>query len=215
MPSRPLQLSYEGDGLKCEFLLMTVGERGAPGQKQKKTRASANAKAPRQQELEATASRATSRAASRAASHAPTPALQPTPARQDAPMPSLRPSATLASQRPPPPAFDDDSLFVPMDNDNQWEPVKLNEDEDEENARLEWDASAPPVSPSMILSTLGRNQSADQIQNPSAMNMRSMMSRQPDSNGPVAEESDQSQAQSYLEPTQRLSGVRKFGLFGD
>ncbi|KAI0128721.1 Rad9-domain-containing protein [Xylariales sp. AK1849] len=185
LPSRPMQLSYDGDGLKCEFLLMTVGERGAPGQKPNKTRA--NAKVSRPQQLEAAASRATS--------HAPTPALQPTTARQD-PMPSLRPLTTRLSQRPPPPAFEDDSLFVPMDNDNQWEPVDLEEDgENEENGRLEWDASAQP--------------------NPSAPNMRSVMAQQAAINGSMALEPGQAQTPSQFEPTQRLSQVRKFGLFGD
>lgn len=143
LPSRPMQLVYDGDGVKCEFLLMTVGERGAPGQKTNK--AKAKAKAPRAQQLEATASRGTS--------HAPSPAprtsAQPPVARQHT-MLSLRPSASHLSQRPPPPTYDDDSLFVPQEDDHQWDPVNLHEDEhedDEENARLEWDASAQPVCP--------------------------------------------------------------------
>jgi cell cycle checkpoint control protein RAD9A len=41
-----------------------------------------------------------------------------------------------------------------MDNDNQWEPVNLDEDEDdEENARVGWNASPQPVStdiPSLV-----------------------------------------------------------------
>ncbi|ORY68503.1 Rad9-domain-containing protein [Pseudomassariella vexata] len=138
MPSRPMQLRYDGDGVQCDFLLMTVGERGAPGQQRTK-RSKANAKVSRQQQLESATSRATS--------HAPTPAPQPIPAPRQVPMPSLRPSMQFPSQRPPPPAFDDDdSLFVPQDNDNQWDPVNVNEEDDEEeNARLEWGASAQPV----------------------------------------------------------------------
>ncbi|KAH8673742.1 Rad9-domain-containing protein [Xylariales sp. PMI_506] len=185
-PSRPMQLSYDGDGIKCEYLLMTVGERGATGQRNKKARI--NAKAPRAQQLEASASRATS--------HAPTPL--PTPLRQD-PMPSLRPSLVRPSQRAPPPPFEDDSLFVPMDNDNQWEPVNLNEDEDEEeNARLEWDASAQP--------------------NPSALNMRSVIAQQNaavDDNETTMQTPSQLRPEGSLEPTQPLSQVRKFGMFGD
>ena len=139
LPSRPMQLVYDGDGVKCEFLLMTVGERGAPGQKTDK--AKAKTKALRAQQLESTASRANS--------HAPSPAprtpVQPPVVRQDT-MPSLRPSASHLSQRPPPPTYDDDSLFVPQEDDHQWDPVNMNEDEDEEeDARLEWDASAQPV----------------------------------------------------------------------
>jgi cell cycle checkpoint control protein RAD9A len=137
-PSRPMQLSYEGDGIKCEFLLMTVVDRGVSGQTGRKSKT--NAKTSKPPQLEA--------AASRTPSHAPTPAPQPVPTRQEKPMPSLRPSNPRLSQRVPPPAFDeDDSLFVPQDNDNQWEPVNFNDDEDEEdNARLEWNASAQPVS---------------------------------------------------------------------
>lgn len=146
LPSRPIQLVYDGDGVKCEFLLMTVGERGAPGQKANKTKA--RMKAPRAQQLESTASRANS--------HAPSPAprasVQPPVTRQDT-MPSLRPSASsYLSQRPPPPTYDDDSLFVPQEDDHQWDPVNMNEDEgEEENARLEWDASAQPVRPPRVI----------------------------------------------------------------
>lgn len=139
LPSRPMLLRYEGDGIKCEFLLMTVGDRSAPVQKGRKGQGTA--KGPKPQQLEA--------ASSRASSHAPTPAPQPTPIRQERAMPPpLRPSNLRLSQRPPPPAFDDDdSLFVPQDNDNQWEPLNLNGNEDEdEHGRLEWSASAQQVS---------------------------------------------------------------------
>ncbi|KAI1878266.1 uncharacterized protein JN550_000448 [Neoarthrinium moseri] len=189
--SRPMQLSYEGDGLKCEFLLMTVGgERGDSGQKAKKARA--NAKGPRPNQLEAATSRATSRAL--------TPAQDAAPAGRSStrpdPVPSLRPPVTRLSQRPPPPTFEDDSLFVPQDNDNQWDPVNLNEDEEEENARLEWNASAPQTS--------------------TAPNMRSVMAQQAASHGGFAgDEPDQTPAPSDFEPTQRISQVRKYGLFGD
>lgn len=139
MPSRPMQIRYDVDGVKCEFLLMTVGERGAPGQREKKTRSGARP-TPQAQQLEA--------AASRASSNAPTSAPRPTSAARREPMPSLRPTAPRQSQRPPPATLDHDSLFVPQDDDYQWEPVRMNEDEDEEegDARLEWDASDQPVS---------------------------------------------------------------------
>ena len=141
LPSRPMQLVYDGDGVKCEFLLMTVGERGAPGQKTNNTKA--KTKAPRAPQLESTASRANS--------HAPSPAPRasvPVPVARQGTMPSLRPSASHLSQRPPPPTYDDDSLFVPQEDEHRWDPVDLNEDEDEEeDTRLEWDASAQPVCP--------------------------------------------------------------------
>lgn len=48
----------------------------------------------------------------------------------------------------------------------------------------------------------------------SAMNMRTVMSNQPSAPLPtINNESDLNLTQ--LEPTQRLSQVRKFGLFGD
>ncbi|RYP26061.1 hypothetical protein DL768_011871 [Monosporascus sp. mg162] len=183
LPSQPMQLKYDGAEMKCEFLLMTVGERGAPGQKAKTARA--NAKVPRQQ-LEAGASRATS--------HAPTPARQPMqqPTAQSNPMPSLRPSISRPSQRPPPATLQDESLFVPQENEDQWEPVNLGEDEDEEdNARLEWDTSGIP--------------------HQSNMNMRSMIANQTTSTATNAAP----ELPSQFEPSQRLSDVRKFGLFGE
>lgn len=130
-----MQLKYDGDGIQCEFLLMTVGERGAPGQKAKKTRG--NLKESAGPQLEAGASRANSRA--------PGPGTQPgstTPQFRPNPIPSLRPTMERPSQRPPPATLDSEPLFVPQDNDEQWEPVNADEDgEEEDNARLGWDAS--------------------------------------------------------------------------
>ncbi|KAI3343282.1 Rad9-domain-containing protein [Ustulina deusta] len=188
MPARPMQLKYDGDGIKCEFLLMTVGERGVSGQKTKKTRA--NAKGPAGPQLESTVSRADS--------HTPAPVQPPaprTPQSRPNPMPSLRPPIERPSQRPPPATLESESLFVPQDNDEQWEPVNVDEEEEEEeNARLGWDASGNP--------------------NPAAVNMRTVMGNQPSAPQPGRDvESDPDLTQ--LEPTQRLSQVRKFGLFGD
>ncbi|KAH8157722.1 hypothetical protein CIB48_g10527 [Xylaria polymorpha] len=170
IPARPMQLRYDGDGIKCEFLLMTVGERGAPGPKSKKTRA--NVKGATGPQLEGTVTRANS--------YAPTPA------------PAAVPITPLV---PPPATLESESLFVPQDNDEQWEPVNVDEnDEEEENARLGWDTSGDL--------------------NMSAMNMRTVMSNQPSAPLPtINNESDLNLTQ--LEPTQRLSQVRKFGLFGD
>lgn len=147
MPARPMQLKYDGDGIKCEFLLMTVGERGVSGQKTKKTRA--NAKGPAGPQLESTVSRADS--------HTPAPVQPPaprTPQSRPNPMPSLRPPIERPSQRPPPATLESESLFVPQDNDEQWEPVNVDEEEEEEeNARLGWDASGNPVSVFFVIHT--------------------------------------------------------------
>lgn len=139
MPARPMQLRYDGDGIKCEFLLMTVGERGTPGQKGRKTRT--NAKGAAGPQLEETATRANS--------HAPAPVPPTAPKTSQSrpnPMPSLRPPIERPSQRPPPATLESESLFVPQDNDEQWEPVNVDEDDEEENGRLGWDTSVNPVS---------------------------------------------------------------------
>ncbi|KAI1378399.1 Rad9-domain-containing protein [Hypoxylon crocopeplum] len=191
MPAKPMQLKYDGDGIKCEFLLMTVGERGAPGQKAKRARG--NAKGARPPQLEA--------ATSRAASNAPTPAPQLPPQLPPQPqasrleqVPALRPSITRPSQRPPPATFESESLFVPQDDERQWDPVNAGEDEDEEeNARLEWDVSGET--------------------HPSTVNMRTIMASKNTQEG-RAEYATVVDHPS-IEPTQRLSQVRRFGLFDD
>ncbi|KAI1777990.1 Rad9-domain-containing protein [Hypoxylon cercidicola] len=207
MPSKPMQLKYDGDGIRCEFLLVTVGERGAPGHKAKKTRGSA--KGPKPPQLEAATSRATS--------HAPTPAPQLPPPQTQVPrpdlVPSLRPSISRPSQRPPPATFESESLFVAQDDEQQWEPVNVNEEEDEENARLGWDVSGDLVSTLFIQAA--RRVAADMMQHPSAVNMsmraimanRNTQEQRPDDITATDNPSD-------LEPTQRLSQVRKYGLFG-
>ncbi|KAI1758985.1 Rad9-domain-containing protein [Hypoxylon sp. FL1150] len=191
MPSKPMQLSYDGDGIKCEFLLMTVGERGAPGQKAKKSRSST--KGPKAPQLEAATSRATS--------HAPTPAAQLPPPPQPSvprtdPVPSLRPSISRPSQRPPPATVNSESLFVTQDDEHQWDPVNVNEEEDEENTRVGWDVSGDlhPSAMNMSMRSIMANQSAG-VQRPD---------NTPDADNPPG-----------FEPTQRLSQVRRFGLFGE
>ncbi|KAI0166187.1 Rad9-domain-containing protein [Xylariaceae sp. FL1272] len=187
IPAKPMQLKYDGDGIKCEFLLMTVGERGAMGQKAKKARANVNA--PGRPELEAT----TSRANSHAATPAPSRPHVTAQSRPD-PMPSLRPPIERPSQRPPPATIESESLFVAQDNDEQWEPVNVDEDEDdEENARLGWDTSGNL--------------------NPSTMNMRTMMNNQSSAQPKIGAGPDLTPTQ--LDPTQRLSQARQFGLFGE
>lgn len=154
-PARPIQITYSSDAISCEFLIMTVGERGSnPTQKTRKGRkgqASQNT-GPR---LEA-ASRRTSVAPAEAQGQAPEPASQmPPPASRPIPNPTPHASSARAGasrlgafdlhptqQQPPPPTNNSESLFV---DDDGWEPVR-DEDEDEDNARLEWDHSADPVS---------------------------------------------------------------------
>ncbi|KAM5353902.1 hypothetical protein ACJ41O_000552 [Fusarium nematophilum] len=151
-PARPIQFSYTGDAVSCEFLIMTVGERGSnPGQRTKKGRKNAAQNTgPR---LEAT-SRRTSLAPSE--SQPPQPQPQPPPASrpQQNPTPQLSAARASASrigafdlrpsQKPPPPAtMRSEGLFV---EDEGWEPVNYDEEDEEEDARLEWDHSVDPVS---------------------------------------------------------------------
>lgn len=150
VPTRPIQLSYTGDAISCEFLIMTVGERGSnPGQKTKKGRKNAaQSNGPR---LEAT-SRRTSVAPSEAPQAQPQPPLPSRP--QQNPTPQLSAARASASrigafdlrpsQRPPPPpTMRSESLFV---EDEGWEPVRDEDEDVEEDARLEWDHSVDPVS---------------------------------------------------------------------
>lgn len=149
IPARPIQLAYTGDAISCEFLIMTVGERGSnPGQKTKKGRKN-QTNGPR---LEAT-SRRTSVAPSETR-QAPR-AQEPVPSRpHQAPTPQLSAARASASrigafdlrpsQRPPLAAtMRSESLFV---DDEGWEPVRDEDEDAEEDARLEWDHSADPVS---------------------------------------------------------------------
>ncbi|KAI1326637.1 Rad9-domain-containing protein [Xylariaceae sp. FL0255] len=192
-PAKPMQFRYDGDAIKCEFLLMTIGERGAPGQKAKRARA--NAKAPRGPGLEASTSRATSRAGSHAPTLvAPPQAVAPPPKTRPNPIPSLRPGVERSFHRPPPATLEEEALFVPQDQDNdeQWNPVTLDEDDEEDqNARLGWDASGNP--------------------NPSA-NIHTMMGNQVGRQSFAKSESDDTTF-TQLDPTQPLSEARKFGLF--
>ena len=156
LPARPIQLAYSSDAISCEFLIMTVGERGSnPTQKTKKGKKNA---APQQTgpRLEAT-SRRTSVAPSEAQPQVPQPQAQMPPPSASRPPPNLtsqvsgaRASASRIgafdlrpTQQPPPATNHSESLFV----EDEWEPVRDDDDEEgEDNARLEWDHSADPVS---------------------------------------------------------------------
>jgi cell cycle checkpoint control protein RAD9A len=216
LPARPIQLSYSSDAISCEFLIMTVGERGSnPSQKTKKGRKGAAPQhtGPR---LEA-ASRRTSVAPSETRPHAAEHQAQmPPPASR--PHPNPTPSAARAvsrigafdlrpTQNPPPPTNASESLFV---EDEGWEPVR-DEDDDEDNARLEWDHSADPVS-----APNGCHVDNPRLtwQNPSALPMGLVGDRQVTESERYAETEGDDQS-TYLEPTQKLSDVKNLALFPD
>lgn len=151
-PGRPMKISYSGDGISCEFILMTVDEKStSSAQKKGKFQGAARTARPA---LDAASS-------GRPASEAENRTRQPSPSQQPPRPPSQmppppRPAAPRSSQfdiraptKQPPSTLKSDSLFLPQpDDDEQWAPVNPDEDDDGEgeNARLEWDASNEPVS---------------------------------------------------------------------
>ena len=147
-PGQPIKVWYTGDAMHCDFLLMTVGERGNPGQKMRRQRESKRSVAPG---LEPTSRRGSAAPSERAASVAqPTP--QPSVAR-----PSVQRKGYFEmrpSQAPPPPSrLMSDSLFVGGDDD-EWAPVRDDEEEgEEEDARLEWDGTDRRVSSATHMTT--------------------------------------------------------------
>jgi len=155
-PGRPMKLSYSADGVLCEFILVTLGEKDAIGQKHKNPRASAAAaksagpeldSGPHRSSLAATENQ-TSQAQQRTAQRK-LPTQQKTPIRIRQPQFDIRPQPMAL----PPPATArstrSDSLFVGQaDDDQQWEPINPDDDEDEpEVDRLEWNSNNEPVYP--------------------------------------------------------------------
>ncbi|SPO02898.1 related to rad9 protein [Cephalotrichum gorgonifer] len=184
-PGQPIKIAYHGDAMHCDFLLMTVGERGNPGQKMQRQRGAKRTPAP---VLEATSRRGSAAPSERAPSVSrPTP--QPPVARADVQRKGyfeMRPS-----QMPPPPSKPmSESLFVGGDDDDEWAPVRdEEEEEEEEDARLEWDGT-----------DRRETQTNDERQTAEAMGGSTPASTEPGGS---------------LEPTQRLSDVRRLGLFYD
>lgn len=129
-PSRPLQFTYSKDGMRCEYTLMTIGD-------------FAGAAVP---------------AASRGTTHEPqvrraaVPGVQPTRTNPEMPPPQFPasrsigrptgnqegPSASVRTNADP----DPDSLFIPNDDDRQWDP---NDQTEETEDTLGWDPSADNV----------------------------------------------------------------------
>ncbi|KAK3900872.1 hypothetical protein C8A05DRAFT_35467 [Staphylotrichum tortipilum] len=187
IPGRPMKLSYNTDGVICEFILMTVGEKDAMTQKHKNPRPNASKAGTPQ--LDA----ASHRGSSVGNENRPAPA-EPAPAAPRLPQQNAirtrQPGFEIRpSPMPPPATAESESLFVDQgEEDEQWEPVNPEDEEEEEIARLEWNATNEP--------------------NPSSIRIGSYLSKQPD-----AQEAPPERLVSALEPTQRLSDVRRFGLF--
>ncbi|CAG7560384.1 unnamed protein product [Fusarium equiseti] len=204
VPTQPIQLSYTGDAISCEFLVMTVGERGTnPAQKTKKGRKNApQSTGPR---LEAT---------TRRPSMPPSESQQPLP---PAPPPSLpQPNSTpqmsaarasasrvgifdlRPSQKPAPPATNQsESLFV---EDEGWEPINYDDEElMDDNAKLGWDHSINPNASALDMSRFAENPAPADLE---------AEAQQPHPQPTDAES-------TYLEPTQKLADVENLALFPD
>lgn len=136
-PCRPLQLAYDFEGVRTEFTLMTTGENDSE---------------------DIPSSRAAVPELSARQTPAPVHISQNNAASNTEQMPpprsrSIRPltgttnrvkETNVESQQPPPPSIHFDSLFVPADDDRQWD-VPNEEDETMAEDTLGWDATADQV----------------------------------------------------------------------
>lgn len=188
-PTRPLQFSYQNQGINCSFTLMTMGDyRGAsstPNPNFISTRSASRqpsiAPAPMQ---------------SRNASEMPPPA-RPAP-RLNAEKPPLSSQSQRKPLRPqsnqplaPEPDPDEDSLFLPAgDDERTWDPPNFDNDEEEEEM-LGWDAG---------------NDMRGSEPHPTFRDSQ----RPTPASRPERQQSNPSQWEDGLEPTQRLSQVRSF-----
>ncbi|KKZ66664.1 hypothetical protein EMCG_00227 [[Emmonsia] crescens] len=127
-PCRPMQLSYEVAGMTCEFTLMTRGEAGGASP------ASANGN----RELSARPSSRPATAHSRETTANPPPEIPESVPRADSLQPPSQAVARegIQSSAAPHPSVPFESLFVPADDDQQWDEPKYG-DEDEDT--LGWD----------------------------------------------------------------------------
>ncbi|RLL93801.1 hypothetical protein CFD26_102506 [Aspergillus turcosus] len=183
-PCRPLQLAYDFDGVRTEFTLMTTGENDS------EDIPSSRAAVP---ELSA---RQTPAPVHISQNNAASNTEQMPPSRSR----SIRPltgttnrvkETNVESQQPPPPSIHFDSLFVPADDDRQWD-VPNEEDETMAEDTLGWDATADQET---FNASLGP--------------------RLRDTEPVLPHESKQQEPQDEMgiPPTQRISQLRGLGLF--
>jgi len=136
-PSKPMQLKYSDEGVRIEFILMTIGD----------YRASSATPVPNATRLNST--RTISRKQLEASSSGKmiqSTTSMPPPARPAAPSVARqesRPRILRPSPPPPQPTLDSDSLFLQDDDeDRRWDPSGYGDDDEE---LLGWDASADTV----------------------------------------------------------------------
>ncbi|KAJ5882054.1 Rad9/Ddc1 [Penicillium soppii] len=186
-PCKPLQLEYHFEGVNAEFTVMTRG------QADDNVPMSSRATIPRQ--TPAPIPVATNRSRETQPSVAPSPQMPPPPPRSRSR--SIRPlngsstqenlSQRAGADRPLASglSMDFDSLFVPADDDRQWD--EMNEEEEPQDI-LGWDASGTQ-------DAFGA----------------SVRDAEPAFNG--GSRADEQDDEMGLPPTQRLSQVRQYGLF--
>ncbi|KAJ9191157.1 hypothetical protein DTO027B5_6756 [Paecilomyces variotii] len=178
-PCRPLHLAYEFEGIACEFTLMTRGEVDDEEPDSSRPPASALSARNTPRPVQANTSRSVP-----ARESMPPPASRPTQRPTQASTPASR-SISIPRHAP---LIDHDSLFVPMDDDKQWD--EPNYDDDTED-RLGWDATADQET---------FNSTFDQrIQ-------ETLPGQRPDENQQIAAADEMG-----IPPTQRISQIR--GLF--
>ncbi|CAI7579304.1 unnamed protein product [Penicillium manginii] len=195
LPCKPMQLAYEFEGIRAEFTVMTRGE--VDGEEV----SSARAVIPQLSQRPATAQAATPAPISLRRNEtprvAPSTEMPPPPARARSIRPlkggstqeNLTPRSTM--DRPLASAsMDFDSLFVPQDDDRQWDEMN-DEDEEEPQDILGWDASGQETFEPVLRDI------------------------EPDFSKPAAsrKKSRNNNDEMGLPPTQRMSQVRGFGLF--
>lgn len=189
--NRPLQMSYESNGLVAEFTLMTKGSSNAP--------ITSHASTPARQISMRPASRGPETVPARETSTVPTgkrPAMStemPPPnvrnSFRDAAQPSLSKSDSRDSVPAPSASINPDSLFIPADDeDQQWDEPNFGEEAD----IVTWDNTAENVSASNSVRRLRDSES------------HSFVQRQ-------AQEQSVRSFPHEIAPTQRLSQVR--GIF--
>ncbi|KAJ5974230.1 Rad9/Ddc1 [Penicillium waksmanii] len=194
LPCKPMQLAYEFEGIRAEFTVMTRGE--VDGEEV----SSARAVVPQLSQRPTTTAPATtpvpiSLRRNETPRVAPSTEMPPPPARARSIRPlkggstqeNLTPRSTM--DRPSASAsMDFDSLFVPQDDDRQWDEMN-DEDEEEPQDILGWDASGQETFEPVLRDI------------------------EPDFSKPAASRKGGNNDEMGLPPTQRMSQVRGFGLF--
>lgn len=195
-PGRPMKIFYGLDGIMCEFVLMTVDEKSTAVQKKGQGKAATKAARPG---LSAGPNTPAAAANNESRQATPAPPREQQEPQAKMPPPARRSTAPRSSQFDiraplvqPQSTLKSESLFLPQpDDDEMWAPMNPDDEEEGENPRLEWDASNEPNPSTMRIS----DHSGNTQTNPPN-----------DSGGPVP---------PFVEPTQRVSEVRRFGLFTD